>query len=225
MSGPGLLPNAVPSGPLWRVGRASKPCWFSQISPEIDALNRAGNRFDVLGSGVMYAASTRLGALAETLQGFRPTTTVRAAVKRLQPGLMSVGAIPADWREQRRLVHLELVDPIPFLDLEHPRTWPILEDALAAELADLTVPNLDVSVIRGPSRRLTRLIATWAYLQDDPGSACPRFGGIRYLSKLGDHECWAIFAGGVYHVVDQLPIEANDPDYLAACRAMELVPH
>lgn len=82
-----------PGGPLWRVGRATAPYAFSWITPEIDARDDAGNRFDVLGSGVLYAASTPRGAFNEVSQGFRPTTATRAAAAKSQPGLMLSGNI------------------------------------------------------------------------------------------------------------------------------------
>lgn len=219
------IPTITPPQVLYRVGRASNPFWFSEISPEIDPLADAGNRFDVLGAGVMYAATTRLGALTETLQFFRPTTKTRAAVKRTQPGFMTAGAVPADWRANRRLASLSLTDPAPFVDLENPLLWPVLEQVLADELAALEVTNLDISVLRGPNRRLTRLIATWSYLQDDPKTEIPRYGGIRYLSKLGSHECWAIFDGCLYRPLSNEAIELADPDYQAVCATMDLLAH
>ncbi|WP_369596460.1 RES domain-containing protein [Actinomyces ruminicola] len=68
-----------PTGPLYRIGRAEAPFHFSEITPEVSGLPNAGNRFDVLGGGVMYAASTPTGAFVETLQSFRPTTSACTA--------------------------------------------------------------------------------------------------------------------------------------------------
>ncbi|WP_425425775.1 RES domain-containing protein [Actinomyces ruminicola] len=94
-----LLPGAVvsrpavlcePTGPLYRIGRAEAPFHFSEITLEISGLPNTGNRFDVLGGGVMYAASTPTGAFVETLQSFRPTTAARVAVACDTPGFMAL---------------------------------------------------------------------------------------------------------------------------------------
>ncbi|WP_415079137.1 RES domain-containing protein [Microbacterium sp.] len=82
---------------LWRVGRRPEPLNFSRISPT-DAQNRAGgNRFDVPGGGVLYAATHPDGAFAETLARFRPTAAIRALPREADEHFMEVGAVPADW--------------------------------------------------------------------------------------------------------------------------------
>lgn len=212
-------------GQLWRVGRISSPYRFSEISLDINSSDNAGNRFDVLADGVPYAATTPKGAYVETLQGFRPTTATRLAARNAQARFMTAGAVPRDWRLNRRMARLTLESPAPFLDVENSDTWPLLEEELAAELAQLGITNLDVSVIRGHRRTVTRLIARWAYLADDPDTGDPSYGGIRYLSKLGEHECWAIFDGTRFTPSGQSVIERNDPDYLAACTDLDLLAH
>lgn len=54
MTGQSQAGTALPTGQLWRVGRRASPYRFSEITPEIDAQDNAGNRFDVLGGGVLY---------------------------------------------------------------------------------------------------------------------------------------------------------------------------
>ena len=50
---------------LWRLERATTPLRFSRISP-VDAENdRAGNRFDVPGGGVLYAAADGFSARSD----------------------------------------------------------------------------------------------------------------------------------------------------------------
>lgn len=69
----------------------------------------------------------------------------------------------------------------------------MLRLALASALVELGFPDLDVAAVRSPDRRLTRLLAAWAWQQrDDAGR--PRYAGLRYLPRLNnDWECWAIF--------------------------------
>lgn len=104
--------------------------------------------------------------------------------------------LPADWRTRRVTVHIAGVGGLParaFLDVEAPQTHQVLRLALAAALLELAYPDLDVAAVRGPDRRLTRLLATWAWQQRDVDGR-PRYAGLRYLSRLNnDWECWAIF--------------------------------
>ncbi|SHE25385.1 Hypothetical protein ACGLYG10_1601 [Actinomyces glycerinitolerans] len=213
-----------PTGPLYRIGRADSPFHFSEISPDVSELPRAGNRFDVLGGGVLYAASTPTGAFVETLQSFRPTTAARAAVARDAPGLMIAGSVPRDWRERRRLARLTLEEPSPFIDVESSDAWPVLEDALAPELSLLGVSHIDVSIVRGSNRLVTRLLARWAYLASS-ASGEPAYGGVRYMSKLGPFECWAIFDGVQWNPAGQTRITKQDAAYREACALLELVAH
>ncbi|WP_308467126.1 hypothetical protein [Rathayibacter soli] len=56
------------------------------------------------------------------------------------------------------------------------------------------IGKLDVATVRGPSRLLTRAVASWVYSQvDDHGPAL--YAGICCVSRLGDFECWVIFEG------------------------------
>lgn len=188
-------PRTVGAPPLlYRVARSDTAMRFSQIDPADVPLPSAGNRFDVPGGGVLYCASQPTGCYAETLARFRPSAAVRAAVLDEDAKFMVCGGVPADWRARRVKVALEAVDALPFLDVEHERTHEFLTTALAREMAALSVPLIDVSVIRGPNRLVTRAIAGWAYsATDDDGNLA--YGGIRYISRLGDHECWALFEG------------------------------
>jgi len=187
------MKTVVPPRILWRCGRPGGILYFSAITPAVDVLDDAGNRFDVLGAGVMYAATTRCGAYMESLQTFRPSNAARAAASAAQTGLMIVGGVPADWRTTHAMGEFTLDHPLPFLDLEHPTTRRALEHELAGDLAALGVKNLDIPDVRSEHRRVTRTIATWAYLAHGAASGDLAYSGIRYVSKLDDQECWAIF--------------------------------
>lgn len=179
---------------LWRVGRASDPLHFSAITPEDAASENGGNRFDVPGGRVLYAASDADGAFAETLARFRPTAAMRALPPEEDEHFMAAGAIPADWRTRRQLTQFELNEPLPFLDVDAPESHTFLTGEMAGVLEGLEVTNLDVATLRGPNRFLTRAIATFAYVARDDENR-PLYSGLRYASRLGHWECWAIFEG------------------------------
>lgn len=136
---------------LFRVARADQPLRFSQIAPADVPLPKAGKRFDVPGGGILYCATEAAGCYAEVLARFRPSAAVRAAVQDEDPGFMICGGVPADWRDRRLEVELDLVDALPFLDVEHEATHEYLTTAVAREMAALSIPLIDVGVIRGPT--------------------------------------------------------------------------
>lgn len=175
-------------------------------------LRTAGNRFDVPGGAVLYAGSTRAACYAETLARFRPTPKIRELL-RDESGFMIAGGVPQDWRLQRVMARLRVVDPLPFLDVEHPATLAHLSEVMSGELTRLGYEhNLDISDVCNRDRRLTRAIAHYAYTAvDDDDSFL--YSGIRYISRVHSAwECWAIFDGTRIEVVDQQAIELSDPD-------------
>ena len=68
---------------VYRVERTAPALAFSRINAVDAALDRAGNRFDVAGAGVLYTASEPRGAFAETLAAFRPSAGLRARLAAL----------------------------------------------------------------------------------------------------------------------------------------------
>lgn len=126
---------------------------------------------------------------------------------------MICGGVPADWRHRRVRVSVALVEPLPFLDVEAPQTHEFLTTELADRLTPLGVTVLDVAQVRGPNRLITRAIATWAFgVLNDDGF---RYAGIRYMSRLGDHECWAVFQGIEVPERSRATITTSDPDLTA----------
>lgn len=191
------------------------------IDPADVSLPNAGNRFDVPGGGVLYCATAAVGCYAETLARFRPSAAVRVAVQDEDPGFMVCGGVPADWRARRLKVILGAVSPLGFLDVEHPDTHEYLTTVLARQIAALSVPVIDVSVIRGPNRLVTRAVAAWAYSATD-NEGNPQYGGIRYLSRLGRHECWAIFDGTTVRQIARHTITRTDKDLLSVAEPWAL---
>lgn len=183
----------APVGGLYRIGRAVDPMRASTVPPEVEASARQGNRFDTSGFGVIYMGSTLDACFGETLARYRPEPTLSELVAEDWRGFMAPGQVAAEWREKRSAVHAVIDPDETFLDIEAIETREHLRKALALGLAALGHVDLDVPLVRGPDRRVTRLIARWAHAQvDDEGRAI--FAGIRYLSRLDtDWECWALF--------------------------------
>lgn len=178
----------------------------------------------MVGGGVLYCASTRVGAFKEVLADFRPAASSRAFQALSSEHLMSVGSVPASWRDRRAVVEFSLEDPLPFLDVERDETLTHLTVELAEELERLGVKRLDSSNVRGPNRLLTRTIATWAYTQVDENDEAV-YSGIRYSSRFESHECWAVFAGVVLGSVSTAPISSQDRDLESVARAFGLTVH
>lgn len=205
------------------MGRATDPANFATIDPVDAATASAGNRFDVPGGSVMYAASDPRGAYAETIARLRPTARMRALDH--DPAFMSPGSVPADWRLRRNLVEIGLKQPAPFLDVEAPETHTYLGETMAASLALLGVDNLNVSDVRGANRLVTRAISLFAYVHIDQEDGELAYSGIRYISKLGDHECWAVFDGTDFEITRRRTIEKTDPDLLRVAETFGLTVH
>lgn len=197
---------------VYRVGRREHLLEASEIEPEDAVLRTAGNRFDVPGGAVLYAATEILACYAETLARFRPTPRIRDLLKH-EKGFMVAGGIPQDWRLQRQIAVIEPRDCLPFLDIEHPDTQAHLSEVLAGELVGFGYDdNLDISAVCNMDRRLSRAIALYAYSTTDPTGDFV-YSGVRYCSRLNpDWECWAIFDPGRLHLVEQRAILISDPD-------------
>ena len=209
---PAELALVVAPTPLWRVERISPALRFSRINA-VDAVNeRAGNRFDVPGAGVLYGATAAAGGYAETLAGFRPRASMVEALTHVtpEPGRVLSGQVPASWLTTRRLRSFDVIGSLPFVDLESPATHTHLTEKAAPVLLHQGLENLDIPAVRGPSRLLTRAIASWIYSQtDEHGHAL--YAGIRYVSRLGDFECWAIFDGTPVELRSAIEVEPSDP--------------
>ena len=83
--------------------------------------------------------------------------------------------------------------------------------------------DVDLSAVTGPARLLTQEAARYLYQQRDRAGA-PRYGGIRYASRL-DHawECWAVWPDRARHRVARVDaIGARDPALLEAAAALGL---
>jgi hypothetical protein len=209
---PAELTLVAARSPLWRVERLDPPLRFSHLNP-VDAMNdRAGNRFDVPGGGVLYGATAAEGGYAETIAGFRPRASMATALKRVtaELGRVAPGELPSGWLKTRRLRAFDIAGSLPFVDVESPSTHTYLTVHAASVLRSQGLENLDVAAVRGPSRLLTRAIASWLYSRTDEHGR-PLLAGIRYVSRLGDFECWATFDGTPVELRSSTEITADDP--------------
>lgn len=212
LSSPALV--HPPPRPLFRVGRTSGPCEPSRIAAEDALAAKAGNRFDVVGGGVIYCGTNVKVCFAETVGRFRPTVKMRALMEQEEPGFVMCGGVPQNWRDQRTIVAVNLADPLPFIDIDDPITHEYLNSVMADELSGLGVETLDVGNVRGANRLITRAAASWAYWAENADG--PMYSGIRYMSRvLPDEECWAVFEGTQIVEASRRAIEINDPDLKA----------
>lgn len=195
---------------LFRVARADAPLRPSVIDPDAASTN-AGNRFDVVGAGVLYLASEPTGGFAETLAQFRLPAKIRAVLAKDEEWgskFVVCGGLPADWRARRLLVEVATPASLPFVDLEHPDTLEFFTAELADLVASFGIAQLDVSDVRSGNRRLTRAIAKYAFDAEDQDG--PLYSGVRFMSRLGDYECWALFYGTPVTVVAEHTIAVDN---------------
>lgn len=219
-----MVGSARPVGDqLWRLGKREDPLAASPILTAVERAHpRGGNRFDSSQGNyrVIYFGSNIETCLGETLARLRPDPSLIAVVRDEWQGLgfMEVGTVAAKWRADRIAV-LASIDlqyfrnpSEAFVDAEDVATHQVLRQELAKTLAQLGYADLDVGVVRGPDRRVTRAISQWAYEQtDDDGNA--RYAGVRYISRLNDAwECWAVFEDVPVYERETKAIELELPE-------------
>jgi len=183
--------------------------------PSSDLTKRGvGNRFDSpVGSyGVLYFGKDLETCYAETLARFRADVKVIAEIRKewKERNFVEIGSVPADWRFQRVAVRVSMTGSLPFLDLESADTLEFLRVALADQLVALSYTDVDMGVVCGTDRRVTRLISQWAYdeVDEDDNSV---YGGIRYMSRVApEYECWAAFEDCSIEVLEERGISEDD---------------
>ena len=121
-------------------------------------------------------------------------------------------------------VSFALAAPLPFVDIDDTSTLVALGPQLHGELASLGVDELDRGSVYSANRRLTRVLASWIYSRtDDDGQ--PRYGGIRYESRLGRQwECGASFDGALLTTSTTSPIDRQHPHLAAIADQFGLTP-
>lgn len=217
-----------PAQGVWRVARGPNPLDAQRPDPATLISSKTGNRFDSPdGSyGVLYFGSALTVCFGEVLARKRPDPALAKLVEAEWRGysFMEIGAVPRDWRDRRSIVKVALPTDMAYLDVDHPNTHEFLRRELALGLAALGADDLNIGVVRGQDRRITRLISTWAWSQgDDDGR--PTYAGVRYASKIdNDWECWAIFDDVDLEVLDTKPVTL-EPELLAVADRFGLRMH
>lgn len=228
----GPVAVTVPADGLWRVGRGDDPLKVTRPAYGTLGSSRAGNRFDSTTGdyGVLYFGTSLEGCFGETLARLRPGLHLADLIADEWRSLhfMALGAVPADWRSRRSAVHVRMVDPdARFLDVEALLTHHHLRTELALGLASLGHDDMDIGLLRGPDRRVTRLVSEWAYraVKSDEDGA-PAFAGIRYVSRLSSEwECWAVFDDTPLEVIEKRSITLDMPALLSVAQMYDLTVH
>lgn len=216
----------APEKGLWRIGRSPDPFEIRDAPSD----PREGNRFDSLipgDFGVLYFGTTLSVCYGETLAPFRPATYLMDLLRDewSRNNWMDVGCIPAAWRERRLAVRVRFSADSLFVDMESPVTHRTLMQELAGPLARLGCDEVDVSVVRGHDRRVTRLLGYWVASQVDEHNR-PAFAGIRYLSRLDTTwECWAVFSDAPWEEQERRPILKTDTELQEVARHYGLTIH
>lgn len=170
------------------------------------------------GAGVLYCCTELEGCYRETLARLRTSPRMRALDEDNDNKYMRAGCVPASWRDDRRVFRFVIPPALKFLDVEHQEKLTVL-DGITTVARD---EPLDVAAVRGPNRLLSRAIASWAYTQVD-GNGDFRYAGLRYMSRLGQYECWAIFEGTpIAHAGPPQEIGNSDRALRAVAREFDL---
>ncbi len=206
-----------PAEGVWRVARGPNPLEARIPDPATLTSSKAGNRFDSRNGayGVLYFGASLRVCFGEVLARKRPDPKLAALVTNewREHHFMEVGAVPRDWRDRRSAVRVRLPEDYAYLDVDHPDTHQFLRRELALGLAELGYDDLNIGIVRGNDRRVTRLISQWAWSQSEQGDAV--YAGLRYASKVNtDWECWAVFDDVHLEVLDTKPITLNMPDLI-----------
>lgn len=225
---PGL--HAItPDGPLYRIGRRPDPLAFPDWA-NVGSDGTFGNRWDDPQGvyRVLYASSSRLGALVEVLARFRPDPHILKTLQEIEDrqgtAAQPPGELEAAWLERRRLGVARVEGE--FVDVGHSTSLAHFRKALAPRVLHYGLDDLDAATVRfSAPRRFTQEISRYVYDRSTP-QGHRTFAGIAYRSRLGDEfRNWAIFesAGSRFPSIGEpetAPIEADDTELI---RALQLL--
>lgn len=195
--------------------RVAQP-WYGPLSaPErtVRSARRRWGRYDTLGR-TLYIASDEETAFAEVLSAFKrqigahdPLEKDAAALGLTrddfleivsedwqESAFMGVGAVPRQWRADRRLYRVGLQSPGWWIDVEHPDSLAAIEELVAEVLERFGVRALTTAVLRGENRIVTTAIARVLRSTTTDDGTTPR--GIQFGSKWGGGWCRAVWLPG-----------------------------
>jgi len=219
-----------PPSLMWRVGRLDAPCQFSWMAPEDRSQpgQARSNRFDVLGGGVLYAATEQETCFAEVTARLRTSPRVKLLLEDdpERGAHMEPDTISAEWRRRRALVGLNVLDEMPFVDVDHPDTIATLNDVLTREFVALGYDKnpVELADLTGPDRALTQAVALWVHGQTNEEGR-HLYSGIYYKSRVMGRACWAVFDYCKWEIITQDAIDRNHPALVSAARRWDLSIH
>lgn len=184
---------------------------------------------------VLYTANQRQGAYRESLQAFRPSGDVLAALSQIEQnddsfekidyGAIS-GVVPTSWMATRYVGVLGLVNSAKCVDILKARSIDALRALIAQKSGDVRIAaEIDAGALLGAARPLTMQISRLIYV------ACPDVAGISAHSKLGaEHKCFSFFetahrtdrVRADFAIADVRAVTVEDPDFVDVVNAFGL---
>lgn len=163
-----------PEAPLWRVGRGDRP--WSYPDWQYATHGRFPGRWDDPDGQyrVVYGASTRVGALVEALQEFRPKADFASVLGRLgAPDAVEPGIVPVSWLGPRSIA--AAVVKGAFAHVQHHDWIGYLHERLLPHLLTWGIHELDGAILRSTETRgVTRRLRDWCTKPALPRqSRCP----------------------------------------------------
>ena len=224
----GALETVTADGPVFRLARAADPwAWPDWSQAGLDGT--FGNRWDDSEGEyrVLYASSTRFGALLETLARFRPDLTVVAGLRGIEgdDDAVAPGTVPREWFERRLMGVAELSGA--YAEIGAAESLATIRSQLASRALQHGLEDVDASAIRaaaprGFTQEVSRLVYGSRTAEGEP------LAGIRYRSRLDDDtDNWAVFeppagAPAPLRVVDAEQVRSGDPDVTRAVTVLGL---
>ena len=222
------LDAVIAEGSAFRVARSPEPwAWPDWSQAGLDGT--FGNRWDDPEGAyrVLYASSSRFGALIETLAPFRPDLAVIAGLREVagEADLVEAGTVPREWFKHRLMGVAELVGN--YADIGAAASSSLVRSRLAARAIHYGLVEIDAAAIRltaprGFTQEVSRLVYECTTARDQP------FAGIRYRSRLDDRTFnWAVFepapgSSRPLRSLDAEPLQPDDPDVTRALAVLGL---
>ena len=223
-----VLEAVTAAGPVYRLARAPDPwAWPDWSHAGLDGT--FGNRWDDSEGEyrVLYASSSRFGALLETLARFRPDLAAVAGLREIEGDrdALSAGTVPREWFGRRVMGVAELAGS--YADIGAAASLATVRSQLAARalhhgLADVDAAAIRVAAPRAFTQEVSRLVYGSRDAEGEP------FPGIRYRSRFDDGtDNWAIFEPapgepGSMRVFDAEPVRPGDLDVARALAVLGL---
>jgi len=248
----GLVLVNQPDIALWRVFKTADGPFKPPIRSGLP--DERWSRFDIHGIATVYGATHSRGAYVETLAALAPTDVDYAGLfDDVAPGddpvaqdwsnmhHMLPGGTAAQWRRDRQLCEMLLLQPGQYIDVMSGDTISTLRGHFAewAPNQDPVHQRIDTSVLTGPDRVVTCAVAKWLREQVLDDGSTP--AGIRYVSRHGGElPCWATWvdlegltdSDDVKRLVElrilevnRVPIEASDAEFRWAAKSLGAEAH